>query len=156
MLAVICPAGYLALFVFPMGSDTILSNAVHLVSPYLDLERLTVIAEHCRMYRLIHIRLRHRDIVFEAPRYRHPPVMDEPQRRITVFDAAYEYSYGKDIEYLIDLFVLHLHFAVDAVEMLSPALYFVLYAGFIKLGRDLSCKGLEVFIVFDLFLGYSV
>ena len=54
---------------FPMRSDTIFGYLMHLPSPYLYLKRNTVATDDRCMKRAIHIRLRDRDVVFEASRH---------------------------------------------------------------------------------------
>ena len=73
-----CGRGRLAAAAFliaPVGGDTVFRNTVHLKSPDLDLQRLTVAIQHSSMQRLVHIRLRHSNIILKAARYRAPHTM---------------------------------------------------------------------------------
>ena len=83
-----------------MGSDTIFCRAVHLVSTDLDLKWLSVVADQSGMQGLIHVLLRHGNIIFETAWDRLIHLMDHTQGRITVFHAV---NHNPDRKQVIDL-----------------------------------------------------
>src|SRR5699024_12336475 len=88
----------------------------------LDFKRIAVRTDHRRMEGLVHVRLRHGDVILEAPRHRFPYRMDDTEYRIAVPDARDQHPDGEQVEYLIELFMLFLHLLVDAVDVLRPSL----------------------------------
>ena len=62
-----------------MRGDAFLGLLVHLVGADLHLERRSVFADDGRMQRLIAVRTRHRDEVFDPAGHRRPGLMDDPQ-----------------------------------------------------------------------------
>lgn len=53
--------------VLPVRRDAVLGPPVHLVGADLDLDRLALRPDDRRVQRLVHVELRQRDVVFEAP-----------------------------------------------------------------------------------------
>jgi len=103
---VILLARIVAFLIFPVSRDTIFSNSMHFIGPDLYLKRLTVITQHSRMKRLVHVWLRHGYIILETSWYRFPHGMDLSQHGVTVAYILHDYSDGGKIEYLIQLLVL--------------------------------------------------
>ena len=110
---------------------------MHLLCTDLNFKRLSCRSHQSRMQRLVHIRFRHGDIVFESPRNRCVHLMDHTQRRITVFDRIYDNAYGKQIIHLIQRLILIDHLFVNAEEMLHSSIYFCLNMGILHMVRDL-------------------
>ena len=83
-----------------MGSNTILCGAVHLIGTDLDLKWLSVVADQGRMQGLIHILLRHGNIIFKTAWDRLIHLMDHTQGRITVLYAV---NHDPDRKQIINL-----------------------------------------------------
>ena len=98
---------------------------MHLIRADLDFKRHIVLAEYRRMERLIHIGLRHGDIVLKPPRNRAPHGMNDAENRIAVFYGIHQHADRGEIENLVQLFVLVVHLTVDAVKMLRTALHLI-------------------------------
>ncbi|MNZ90934.1 hypothetical protein D3C78_1099050 [compost metagenome] len=122
-----------AFLVGPMGSNSIFRCSMHLPGPNLYLSWLSVRANHCRMQRLVHIRLRHRNIVLEPARHRLPQRMNNTQRRIAILNVINNDPDSKQIVNLTELLIPLRHFFVNAVQMLRPSGYISLNAHFFKL-----------------------
>ena len=78
------------------------------------------------MKRLIHVRLRHGNIVLEPSGYRLPHGVDDTQHSIALFDGVDDYPYSNKVKDLVKLFVLELHFFVNAVIMFGSSVYVIL------------------------------
>ena len=96
-----------------MGCDTVFSNTVHVEGPDLDLKRRPSRSDQSRVERLVHILLRHRNIVFEPTRNRFVHLMDDTQRRIAVLDRIHNNADCKQIIDLIDGLALVDHLLID-------------------------------------------
>ena len=107
-----------------MGCDTVLRSLMHLLCTDLDLKRLSGRSHQRCVQGLIHIRLRHRDIIFKTSRDRRIHLMDHAKRRITVFHGIHNDPNRKQIVHLIQSFILIDHFLVDAEKMLHSSVYF--------------------------------
>ncbi|MPM56589.1 hypothetical protein SDC9_103398 [bioreactor metagenome] len=109
------------LFVCPVSRNPVLRDLVHFDCPDLDFDWRSLCPDNCRMQRLIHIRLRHGDIVFEPTRHRFPFCMNSTQNGITVFDGMDDDADSQKIIDFRELFLLVLHFPINGVDMLRPA-----------------------------------
>ena len=89
---------------------------MHFPGADLHLERHAVLAEHGRVQGLVHIRLGVRDIVLEPSGHGAEHVVDNAQTVVAVDDRIYDDADGKDVIDLVEVFVLHIHFAVYAVH----------------------------------------
>ena len=94
---------------------------MHFKGSYLDFKRLPVGTDQSRMKRLVHIRLRHCDVILESSRDRLIHLMDHTQRRIAVLYCVHQDADGKKIIDLVDGLVLVHHFFVNAEEVLDPS-----------------------------------
>ena len=72
------------LLVLPVGRNTVLSPPVHLVSTDLQFHRLPAGPQHGGVQGLVHVVLRHRDVVLEPPWEGVPSHMHDAQCGITV------------------------------------------------------------------------
>ena len=61
---------------------------MHLPGADLNLERIAARPDDRRVQRLIHVGLRHRDVIFEAPRQRRPHRVHRAERGVTVLDRV--------------------------------------------------------------------
>ena len=125
-------ARHLAFFVFPVCGDTVFGDFVHLVSPYLYLERLSVIAYDCGVQRLIHVWLRHGDVVLEPAGNRLPHGVDDAQNGVAVLDSVDDDPDRYQVKDLIYLLILELHLPVYTVKMLCSAVNIVMKVHIVK------------------------
>ena len=75
------------------------------------------------MQGLVHVLLRHGDIIFETARDRLIHFMDHAKRRITVLDGLYQNADRKQIVDLIDVFILIDHLFINTEKVLCPAVH---------------------------------
>ena len=66
---------FITFLISPMGGYTIFRHTMHIPSTNLNFYRLTFCADDGGVQGLIHIRLRHRNIIFKAIRQRFPQTM---------------------------------------------------------------------------------
>ena len=116
-----------------MSRNTVLRRAVHFIGTDLDLKGLACAADERGMERLVHIWLRHGDIVFKAARYRLIHLMDHAQSRIAVLHRFYHDAHGKKIINLIQGLILLDHLFVDTEKVLYPSAYRSLDTGLIHM-----------------------
>ena len=109
-------------FVFPVRRNTEFGRAVHFPGSYLNLKRYALLAYDRCMKRLIHIWLRSRDIVLKSARQGSEHIVNYAEAVIAIYNAVNYYTYGVDVVYFCKIFVLHIHFAVNAVYALYSAL----------------------------------
>ena len=109
--------------IFPMSCNTVFCGFMHFKCTDLDFERLSVRADQCCMQRLIHIGLRHCDIIFKSAGDRLIHLMDNTKSCITVLHSIYNDTYGKQVINLINGFILIDHLLIDAEEMLHAAIH---------------------------------
>ena len=94
---------------------------MHLFCTDLDLERLSGRSDQRCMQRLVHIRLRHSNIILETSRNRRIHLMDHTQRRITVFYRFYYDTHSKQIIDLVNRLILIHHLLIDTEEMFDTS-----------------------------------
>ena len=114
--------GGVAHFVFPVGGNAVLRGAVHLPGAYLHLKGDTLRADDRGVHGLIHIGLGGGDIVLEAAGHGLIHVVDYAQHVIAVGDGIHNDPEGAQVENAVQIQLLGVHFAVDAVYMLYPAI----------------------------------
>ena len=91
---------------------------MHLVGSNLNLKWIPVFIQYSGMQGLVHVRLRHCNIVFKPSRNRRPFGVNQSQHGIAVFYRIYDDTNGNQIKDFIQLLVLQCHLLVDAVQML--------------------------------------
>src|SRR5690554_2983049 len=101
-----------ALLVLPVGRNPLFGNAMHLLSAYLHLHPLPIRPNDRSMQGLVHIRLRHGDIVFKASRDRFPCFVDNSQTRVAISYVVDNYAKRYEIVNLINVNLLALYLAV--------------------------------------------
>ena len=94
---------------------------MHLAGADLDLQRPALGPDHRRVQRLVHVELRHRDEVLEAPRQRLPQRVDHADRAVAVLDRADDHAHRGQVVDLVELAALLGHLRVDRVEVLGAA-----------------------------------
>ena len=100
-----------------MRRHAVLGDLVHFLRTDLDFDRLPRFTDDRRMQRLIHIRFRHRDIIFEPIRQRFPQAVDDPQNRITLRNRVNDHASRVQIVNLTDILMFFLDFFVNTVKM---------------------------------------
>src|SRR4029079_13880862 len=110
-----------------------LADAVHLVRPDLDLERLAVEGDHGRVQRLVQVVLGDRDVVVELAGDGPPDAVDDAEGRAAVADLVDEQADRIDVVDLAELRALALHLLPDAVDVFRAALDVGLDAGRLEL-----------------------
>ena len=131
------------LLILPVRCDTELCRTVHLEGTDLDLERYTVGADDRRMQRLVHVRLRHRDVILEAARNRSVHLMNYTERRITVPHRLHDDTDRKQIIDLIDGLILVHHLTIDGEEVLHTTADLGIDAGLLDMLRYLGDNALD-------------
>ena len=105
----------------PVRGDAELGQLVHLARADLDLQRQPLGTDHRRVQRLVHVELRHRDEVLEAPRQRLPQRVDDADRAVAVLDRVDDHAHRREVVDLVELAALAGHLRVDRVEVLRAA-----------------------------------
>ena len=111
----------LLLLVLPVRGDAELGGAVHRVGADLHLDRLAGRADDRRVQRLVHVELRHRDVVLEPARHRLPVRVDDAERRVAVADRVDQDAHADQVVDVVEVATPHDHLLVDRVEVLRPA-----------------------------------
>ena len=112
------PAFCGAVFVDPVRGDAELRHLLHLARADLDLEGQPLRPDHRRVQRLVHVELRHRDEVLEAPRQRLPQRVHDADRPVAVLDRVHDHAHRGEVVDLVELLALLGHLRVDRVEVL--------------------------------------
>ena len=115
-----------------MCGYTEFGSFVHLLGPYLYLKRLTVVSYKGCMQGLVHIGLRHSDIVLKSSRYRFIQLMNHTESRITVYQGVHYNPYSKKIVYLLKVFILINHLLIYGKKVFYSSADLCLYTGFFK------------------------
>ena len=117
---------------------------MHLIGTYLYLKRLSARAYECRVKRLVHVLLRHGNIVLETARYRLILLMYDTKHCVAVRYGIHQNSDGKEVIYLVYSLVLIDHLLIYTEEMLCPAVYLCLDAGIRNILLDIVYQALDV------------
>ncbi len=128
--------GVLAFLVLPVRGDAVLGRAVHRVRADLQLDRLAARADHRRVQRLVHVELRHRDVVLEPARHRLPVRVDDAEGRVAVAFGVDEDADADQVVDVGELAAAHDHLLVDRVVVLRPAGDVGLHAAVAQVGVD--------------------
>ena len=96
---------------------------MHLIGADLDLKGLARTADQCSVKGLVHIRLRHGNIVFKTAGNGLIHLMDHAQGCITVLHRLHHDPNRKQIINLVQGLVLLHHLLINAEEMLHPSPY---------------------------------
>src|SRR5690606_2289711 len=120
-LLVILEVAGAALLVRPVRGDALLRHLVHLVGADLDLDAIADGADDRRVKRLVHVLLRHRDVVLEATRNGLPQGVDEAERLVAIRNRLGDDPEGDDVVDVFEIDALLTHLAPDRVKMLPAA-----------------------------------
>ena len=124
-------------FVFPVGGDAVFRGAVHLPGADLHLEGDGLAADDRGMEGLVTVGLGRGDIILELARYGLEHIVDLSQHVVAVGQIVHDHPQGADIENLIELQLLGVHFAVNAVQVLDPVVGGAVNAPLVQTGADL-------------------
>ena len=113
--------GGIAHLVFPVGGHAVFGGAVHLPGADLHLEGDALRADDRGMDGLIHIGLGRGNIVLETPRHRLEHIVDDAQHVVAVGNGIHDHAEGAQVENTVDIQLLGVHLAVDAVDVLDAA-----------------------------------
>ena len=131
-----------------MRRNAVFRDAVHLVSSNLHFKGHAVFANDRRMQRLIHVRLRHGDIILEAVGHLLPECVHHAQYGIAVLHRIHQHTNGDQIKNLLKRLVLEHHLAVYAVKMLRPTVNFIVNVHLLELVAQSVDHRSDVFLAF--------
>ena len=143
----------LALLVHPVRGDAELRHVVHLAGADLDLQRPSLGPDDRRVQRLVHVELRHRDEVLEAPGQRLPQGVDHAHRAVAVLHRLDDDAHRREVVDLVELATLLGHLRVDRVEVLGPAGDLGLDAQRLQLAGQVLARLLHVALALVALLG---
>ena len=107
-----------AVLVDPVRGDAELRHVLHLARADLDLQRQPLGPDHRRVQRLVHVELRHRDEVLEAPGQRLPERVHDADRAVAVLHRVDDHAHRGEVVDLVELAALLRHLRIDRVEVL--------------------------------------
>ena len=114
-------AGLAVFLVFPVRGDAEFGAAVHVPSANLDFDRLATGAHHRGVQRLVHVELRHGDVVLESAGNRVPPRMHGTKRRIAVLNGVDDDAHTDQIVDVREIMAAHDHLLVDGEVILRAS-----------------------------------
>ena len=107
--------------VFPVRRDAVFRRHVHLPRADLHLERDAFRADDRRVHALVHVRLRRADVVLEAAGQRLVHIVDDTEHVVAVGDRVHDHAKRAQVKNTVDVELLRVHLAVDAVDVLDAA-----------------------------------
>ena len=122
-----------ALFIFPVGSDTVFACTVHFPCTNLHLKHLPMRANQRIVQRLIHIRLWHSNIILKPSGHGGIRRMHNPQNGIAILHAVHQRTDSEQIINLVKGFILVHHLLINAEKVLCSAVNLPLDAGLVHL-----------------------
>ena len=123
---------------------------MHFLGPDLYLERLPHRTHQRRVERLIHIWLRHGNIILKTSRNRRIHLMDHTQSRIAVLHGIHNDPHCKQIINLIHGLILIDHFLINTEEVLNSSVDLCLNVGIFHMVRHFVHNLLNKFFSFRL------
>src|SRR5690606_20884143 len=124
------------LLVLPVRGDAVFCAPVHGAGADLQFHRAAFRADHGGVQGLVHVELRHRDVVFEPPRHRIPAGVNDAERRVAVADAVHNDADTDQVVDLVEPDIAGDHLLVDRVVVLGPAAHGGFDFGFPQVGGD--------------------
>ena len=94
---------------------------MHLLGTNLHLKRPASWADDRGVQALVHVELRHGDVVFESPWHRVPQRVHRAQRRVAILHRLHDDAHGDEVVDLREAFALVHHLLVDGIQMLRTA-----------------------------------
>ena len=129
--------------VLPVRGHAVLRAPVHAPGPDLQLDRLAAGADHGRVQRLVHVELRHRDVVLEPPGNGVPPGVHRAERRVAVAHRVHQDADAHQVVDVVEAHVAGDHLLVDGVVVLGAAGHPRLDLGVAQVGGDVLDDLLE-------------
>ena len=126
---------------------------MHFKSTDLDFERLSIRSDQCGMQRLIHVRFRHCNIIFESSGNRLVHLVNDTKSCITVLNCVYQNTHCKKIVDLIDGLVLIDHLLINTEEMFHTSVYLRFNVGIVHVFLDFFYNGTYELFSFTLSQG---
>ena len=142
--------------VFPVGCDTVLCCLMHLKCTNLNLKRLSIRSNQCSMQRLVHIWLRHGNVIFKSAWDWLIHLVDDTKSCITVLDCIYQNTDSEQIINLIDCLVLINHLLINTEKVLDSSVNLRLDGRFIHMLFDLLDNIIDKFLSFTLTKCYFI
>ena len=93
----------------------------HFIGPDLDFKGLAGRSDQRRVQGLIHVCLRHGNVVLETPGDRFIHLVDGSKHSVAVANRTYDDTDSKEVIYLLEGFMLIEHLAVNAEKVLDAA-----------------------------------
>ena len=110
-----------ALLVQPVRGDAEFALLVHFLGADLHFERTACRTDYRRVKRLVHVVLRHGDVVFEAAGHGVPYGVHGAQRRITVLDRRHDEAHRDEVVNLGKVLGFVRHLLIDGIQVLRTA-----------------------------------
>ena len=120
--------------VLPVRGDAVLGPLVHAPGADLQLDRLAAGADDRGVQALVHVELRHRDVVLEPAGDRVPARVDGAEGRVAVADAVDQDPDADQVVDVVELDVAGDHLLVDRVVVLGAAADRALDPGLVHVG----------------------
>ena len=141
--------------VLPVGCDTELCPAVHFAGANLNFNRLAVRADHSRVQTLVHVELRHRNVVLEATGNRTPVRVDKAKNRIAFADGFNQHAHAHEVVDVFEIVAADDHLLVDRVVVLGPAGDVRINVRFSKFRTEFLRDDAQVFVAFGSAFGHQ-
>ena len=109
------------LLVAPVRRHAILALPMHVLGADLDLQRTARRPDDRGVQALVHVELRHGDVIFETAGHRMPQRVHRAQSRVAVLHRLHDNAHGDEVVYLRKALALLRHLLVDGVEVLRAA-----------------------------------
>jgi len=132
-----------------MCCDAEFRVAVHLMRPYLDFERLSILVNHRCMEGLIVIRLFGSDIVIEFAWDVRKMHVHDSKHFVAGFNVIHKDAHSPQIADGVKIPVLALHFSVNGVNVLGSAGNDGLYLRFFEQAGQVGDDGIDFFLAFN-------
>ena len=138
-----------------MRSDAEFRAAVHVPRADLNLHRLAAGADHRGVQALVHVELRHGDIVFETAGNRVPPRMHGTQRRIAVLNRVDDDTHAHQIINVGEIVPAHDHLLVNGEVVLRAARHIGFDVLFVEILIDFGENLLQVHVALSGATGHQ-
>src|ERR1700730_11226094 len=119
-----------------MRGDPVCRALVHAPGPDLQFHRLAAGTDDRGVQRLVHVELRHRDVVLEPSGDGVPPRVNGAEGRVTVADGIDQDTDAHQVVDVVEADVPGDHLLVDRVIVLGPAGRRVLDLGLVQVITD--------------------
>ena len=107
-----------------MRRDALFRHLVHLLGADLHFKGRALFRDHRGVKRLVKIRPRHSDEIFNTTWHRPPQIVNDSQHGVAVLHRLCDHTHGEEVVHLFDCDVLPLQLFVNAVETFDSAFYF--------------------------------